>query len=375
MTNAMSVFFSYIKKQSVLLLGCCLLLDSPLFAQNKQDILTYTDKNGKEKVIKSVKDLAYKRAEIQARILLVTGPMSPVTNLPTPKAIFLDSITNPVFTRYTVHLESFPDEIVPLLLYVPKKLRTGGKVPAVLALHGTGAKGKFLTDSSDAGPNRATATELAYRGYIVVAPDYPSFGELAGHDFSKDRFESGMMQSVFNNMRCVDYLQSRKDVDPERIGAIGHSLGGHTAMFLGAFDERIKIIVSSCGWTQFEDYNAGQKVTEQHGGKLGPWAQQRYMPLVREKFGLDPGRMPFNFDEMIATFAPRYFFSNSPVNDANFNPEGVKKGEKSARKVFDALGIGDRLEVHYPEAAHDFPTTVRRKAYERMDEVLKGKKR
>jgi pimeloyl-ACP methyl ester carboxylesterase len=367
----MDPFFNYIKRQSVLLICYGLLFSSSLFAQKRQDILTYTDKNGKEKIIKNAKDLVYKRKQVLAGIQQVTGPLPKAVNLPAPRAIFLDSMANPVFTRYTVHLESFPGEIVPMLLYVPNKLRAGTKVAAVLALHGTGAKGKFLVDSSAAGPNRATATELAYRGYIVVAPDYPGFGELADHDFSKDRFESGMMQSIFNNMRCVDYLQSRKDVDPGKIGAIGHSLGAHTAMFLGAFDERIKIIIASCGWTQFEDYNAGEKATAQYGGKLAPWAQELYMPLVRTKFGLDPARMPFNFDEMIATFAPRYFFSNSPVNDSNFNTDGVKKGEKSARKVFEQLEIGDRFEVHYPDAAHDFPVAVRQKAYQRMDQVLK----
>jgi pimeloyl-ACP methyl ester carboxylesterase len=372
----MNLFFLYsIKRQSVLLLYCGLLGSLSLFAQGTADILTYTNKKGKKESIRNTKDLAQKREQVLTRIQQVTGPLPDFINRYVPKAIFLDSMVNTVFTRYSIHLESFPGEVVPALLYVPNKPRDGTRGAAVLALHGTGAKGKYLVDSSEAGPNRATATELAYRGYIVMAPDYPGFGELAGHDFSKDRFESGMMQSVFNNMRCVDYLQSRQDVDPDKIGAIGHSLGGHTAMFLGAFDERIKIIVASCGWTQFEDYDAGQKVTQQYGGKLAPWAQDLYMPLVREKFGLDPDRMPFNFDEMIAILAPRYFFSNSPVNDANFSVDGVKKGEKSARKVFEQLGVGDRLEVNYPDAGHDFPTAVRQKAYRRIDEVLKGKEK
>ncbi len=355
------------------LLSILLLLSGALFAQNRRDILSYTDANGNLKKIQNASDLAMKRREVQARIMDVTGPLPNMKGLAPPKAIFLDSLHTEKFTRYLVHLQSFDNEIVPLLLYVPHKIPKGKKIPAVLALHGTGEKGKYLVDSSAAGPNRATATELAHRGYIVIAPDYPSFGELSKHDFAKDRFKSGMMQAVFNNMRCIDYLQSRPDVDGNKIGAIGHSLGGHTAMFLGAFDERVKIIVASCGWTQFEYYDAGAKVTQQHGGKLGPWAQDRYMPYVREKFGLDPARMPFNFDEIIATFAPRYFFSNSPVNDSNFNSQGIREGEKSARKIYDLLGVGERLEVHYPVAEHDFPLTVKTKSYAKMDKVLKGK--
>ena len=54
------------------------------------------------------------------------------------------------------------------------------------------------------------------------------------------------MKGIFNHMRCVDLLQAREDVDHERIGVLGHSLGGHNAIFLGAFDIRLKVIVSSC---------------------------------------------------------------------------------------------------------------------------------
>ena len=57
------------------------------------------------------------------------------------------------------------------------------------------------------------------------------------------------MKGIWNHMRCVDLLVSRDDVDAEKIGTIGHSLGGHNAIFLGVFDRRVKVVVSSCGWT------------------------------------------------------------------------------------------------------------------------------
>ena len=52
----------------------------------------------------------------------------------------------------------------------------------------------------------------------------------------------------------MDLLQSRPEVDPEKIGVIGHSLGGHNAMFTAVFDERLKVIVSNCGFTSFPKY-------------------------------------------------------------------------------------------------------------------------
>ncbi|ODS80260.1 MAG: dipeptidyl aminopeptidase [Cytophagaceae bacterium SCN 52-12] len=354
-----------------ILLFCLFLGCAPASAQSP-GLLEYRTPGGAVKSIKKASEWPLKKKQILEGLQEATGPLPDLKNLPVPAVTFIDTLHGRLFDRYTVHVQSYPGEIVPALLYVPNHLPKGSRVPAVIALHGTGAKGKFLTDSSEAGPNRATATELAYRGYVVLAPDYPSFGALTDHDFSKDRFESGVMQAVFNNMRCIDYLQSRPDVDAGKIGAIGHSLGGHTAIFLGAFDQRVKIVVSSCGWTPFEYYNAGKSVTERYGGKLGPWAQDRYMPLVRDRFGLDPARMPFNFDEVIAAIAPRYFFSNSPVNDSNFNVEGIRKGEASARRVYRLLKADDHMEVHYPDAGHDFPPEVRELAYKKIDEVLKN---
>ena len=354
----------------IMLLGLSLTGYIPAQAQSPA-LMEYKTAAGTVKSIQKPGEWPLKRKQILAGIQETTGPLPDLKNLPVPKVTIIDSLPGRLFTRYTVHLQSYPGEIVPALLYIPNHLPKGKRVPAMIALHGTGEKGKFLTDSSAAGPNRATATELAYRGYIVMAPDYPSFGELSGHDFSKDRYESGMMLATFNNMRCIDYLQSRPDVDGRSIGAIGHSLGGHTAMFLGAFDQRVKIVVASCGWTPFASYDIGKSGTERYGGKLGPWAQDRYMPFAREKFGLDPARMPFDFDEMIAAIAPRYFFSNSPVNDSNFNVEGVKKGEASARRVYRLLNADDHMEVHYPIAGHDFPLEVRELAYRKIDQVLK----
>jgi predicted dienelactone hydrolase len=172
-------------------------------------------------------------------------------------------------------------------------------------------------------------------------------------------------------MRCVDLLQAREDVDPERIGVIGHSLGGHNAMFVGAFDPRLKVMVSSCGWTLMDYYDVGEEAAEKYGGRLGPWAQERYMPLLREQYHLEAERIPFDFDEVIAILAPRAFFSNSPLNDSNFDVGGVREGIAAASEVYRFLGAEDHLQARFPEAEHDFPPEVRQEAYRFIDNILK----
>ena len=144
-------------------------------------------------------------------------------------------------------------------LLVPKDLK--GKAPAVLCLHQTIAIGK----GSPAGiGDRRTlfyAVELARRGYVTLAPDYPYFGENKTDPYALG-YASATMKGIWNHMRCVDLLQSLDEVDGERIGCIGHSLGGHNTLFVAAFDPRIKAAVSNCGFTSFAKY---------YGGDLTGW--------------------------------------------------------------------------------------------------------
>jgi len=137
--------------------------------------------------------------------------------------------------------------------------------------------------------------------------------------------------------------------------------GNHDSIFVGAFDTRVKVIFSSCGWTLMDYYM---------GGKLGPWSQELYMPLIRDKYNLDPGKVPFDFDEVIATLAPRPFFSNSPLKDSNFDVGGVRKGIASVSEVYDFFGAKDKLQVCYPDAGHEFPPDIVLKAYQFIDKFL-----
>src|SRR5690606_19794038 len=221
--------------------------------------------------------------------------------------------------------------------------------PAALALHPTSPLGKGVVAGEGETPNRAYGLELARRGWVVIAPDYVPFGEDPW-DFASDRYVSGSRKGIFDHMRAVDLLVARKDVDASRIAAFGHSLGGHNAIFLGVFDRRVQAIVSSCGWCPFHDY---------YGGDIRGWTSDRYMPRLRDRYGLEPNRVPFDFYEVVAALAPRFFFTSSPLHDENFSVEGVKKTIPVVREVWELLGAADRLHARYPDAGHDFPNDVR----------------
>lgn len=282
----------------------------------------------------------------------------------------LDSLIEPSFTRYNINYTVAKGEIVPVYLYVPHQKGSPEKLPAMLVLHETDPLGRKAVDGQGNKVNRSHARELAQRGYVVIAPDFPSFGDSENYDFDTDRYASGTMKGIFNHMRCIDLLQNRKDVDPDNIGVIGHSLGGHNSIFLAAMDDRIKVAVSSCGWTQFDYYNIGAEAEKKHGGRLGPWAQTRYMPLLRTRFNLENKKIPFDFDQIISAIAPRAFFSVSPTQDANFDYKGVQAGIALVEPLYRSLNVPENLQVRYPDDEHDFPLENRKEAYAFIDKIL-----
>ena len=334
------------------------------------ELLTYQTANGKTEQVSTPAQWKLKRVQQLAGMEHAMGPLPTRTNLPPFNVQIMDSLHEASYTRLTISFTVAENENLPAYLYVPHQPLTPEKLPAMVALHPTSDLGKRVVDGQSALPNRAYAKELAQRGYVVIAPDYPSMGDLSGYNFDDDRYASGTMKAVFNHMRCVDLLQVRGDVDPQRIAVIGHSLGGHNALFVGAFDSRLSVIVSSCGWTLLEDYDLGEEASERYGGRLGPWDQERYMPRLRDQYQLDPQKIPFDFDGVIAALAPRAFFSSSPLADSNFAVAGVERGIAAAAEVYRLLGVEGQLQVRYPQAKHDFPPEIRQESYRFIDKTL-----
>ena len=96
------------------------------------------------------------------------------------------------------------------------------------------------------------------------------------------------------------------------------------------------------------------------------------MPFIRDKYDLDPGKIPFDFDEIIASLAPRPFFSSSPIRDMNFSIEGVRKGISRVKQVYRFMGAPGNVVLSCPDAGHDFPPEAREEAYRFIDSFLKN---
>jgi hypothetical protein len=258
---------------------------------------------------------------------------------------------------------------VPAYLLVPKALLKGdgARAPGVLCLHGTdNVTGHGTVVGVGGKPNRQYASELAERGYVALAPNYPL---LAGYqpDLKALGWESGTLKAVWDNVRGLDLLESLPYVEPGGFGAVGHSLGGHNSVFTAFFDDRIKAVVSSCGLDSFLDYYGG---AEKNWFPEKGWAQTRYMPKLAGYRGR-LNEIPFDFYELVGALAPRDVLIIAPLKDSNFRADSVDRIVAAARPVFALYGHPERLRVEHPDCPHDFPPETREEAYKLFDAVLR----
>jgi pimeloyl-ACP methyl ester carboxylesterase len=325
-------------------------------------LMVVRDVEGRERPVGSRDDWEVRRAHILAHFQEVAGPL-PGGERRVPLAMqVVSSQADQGFVRKKITYASEPGDRVPAWLLIPDGPRAAGsRRPAVLCLHQTVAIGKDEPVGLGGKPDLRYALELARRGYIAIAPDYPGFGEYK-IDVYKLGYASATMKAIWNNLRAVDVLAGLEEVDPGRIGVIGHSLGGHNAIFTALFEPRIKAVVSSCGFNAFPFY---------YKGNIAGWSHRGYMPRLKDTYQLDLRQVPFDFPELIGALAPRAFFTNSPLHDANFEVEGVRTCITAAKPVYEFLGAPDGLVAVHPNAQHTFPPAVRNQAYEFLDGHLR----
>lgn len=329
------------------------------FYSDKSNLMLFQDEAGAMQPVQTIADWLQRRAHILANMQLVMGQMPSGSQCVPLDMQILEEIDLPQCRRLKISYVAEPGDRVPAYLFLPK---AAGRHPAMLCLHQTIAIGKSEPAGLGGSENLHYALELAQRGYVTLAPDYPNFGEYSCDPYAMG-YVSATMKGLWNHRRALDLLQSLPDVDPERLGCIGHSLGGHNTLFLAVFDERVRVAVTSCGFNAFTHYM---------GGNLSGWSHKGYMPRIKEIYECDPAKMPFDFTEILGALAPRAVFINAPLKDDNFAVDGVYVCLQAAAPVFALYGVSEYLQAVHPDCGHDFPPDVRRQAYQFIDRILKS---
>jgi len=335
---------------------------------DRNNLLQYRDTDGEVQPVKAAEDWQQRRAEILRGMQEVMGRF-PGDDRRVPLDVKVDEEADVgTYVRRLITYQSEEKSRTPAYLCIPKDVLAGKRTaPAVLCLHPTDNKvGHKVVMGLGGRAGRQYAAELAERGYVTLSPSYP---HLANYwpNLGGLGYVSGTMKAIWDNSRGLDLLESLPEVDESRgFGAIGHSLGGHNAIYTAVFDTRITVLASSCGFDSYLHYYDGAERVWYFGAG---WCQIRYMPRLSNYRG-KLEEIPYDFHELLAALAPRPFFVNAPLHDGNFRWKSVDECAAAANTAYKLLGGEGKLIIKHPDCGHDFPDELREEAYKVIDSVL-----
>ncbi len=240
------------------------------------------------------------------------------------------------------------DAIVPGILLIPKK--RVGKLPAVIGLHGHG--GSAATICTDVNNPQCVGPMLARKGFVVAAIDSyfcgaraPKSKELARGLDESTLFKLHLLHGrslwglMIRDQQCLlDYLQTRPEIDSERIGVSGMSMGGTGTWWLAAVDDRVQAGVCVAGFTRYRELFAHGNF-RLHG--IYYWV---------------PGVLAhFDTEAIYSLIAPRPYLALSGDRDGGLPLTGIEVLEKKLGSVYDLHGKKDRFRsIVYANTAHEY---------------------
>lgn len=257
---------------------------------------------------------------------------------PSPlQPVYLSQTDYETYVQHKLAYQSQTGVWVPAYLLIPKGERKPR--PAVLCVHGHVPKGKEGVVNKQYSVGMPYAAELAKRGFVTLAPDNAGMGERArgegadcellwrrlnylGKDVTGYR--------IYDLMRGLDYLLGLAEVDNERVGCAGLSLGCWLSIVLSALDERIKAAILSGYFTTF-----AQTSWEGHC-------------ICHHPFGIGQiCEMP----DIASLIAPRPIFVEFGAYDVS---RPVQPAFSMAEKVYQLLGAPENIQLDIFEGEHVF---------------------
>lgn len=289
------------------------------------------------------------------------------------------------YIREEIRFNTTPVFRVPGTVLIPKAAKK--PAPAIVLLHSHG--GFYLwgrereIESDDTHPllvemraqgygGKAIGTELVRRGYVVISIDMFYWGERrmvleddppewkqrpaaisrelvqqfnqrssAGEQLmGRTLLSAGTTWAgiiAWDDLRTVDYLSTRPDVDPQRIGCVGHSVGGLRSAYLAALDDRIKAAVV-CGWMcSFPDQLAKHVRSTIGHTKLIPG-------LYRQ----------MDHPDLASLAMPTPLLVINGIQDPLFEPTGVRAAHAKLAKCYAKAGAADHFKSVIEERPHEF---------------------
>ncbi len=310
-------------------------------------------------------------ADVVARRLVLREHMQQALGGPFPERTPLNARVTGVVERTDYRIEkivfeSQPKFFVTANLYLPRN----GKPPYPAILfplgHESGAKANDVWQH--------LLVTFARKGFVALAWDPAGQGErvqLYDPDFENSKLTASTTEhtmhgiqcllvgdnfaryTIYDGLRALDYLLSRKEVDPTRVGLTGNSGGGTHTAYIAALDDRIQVAAPSCFITSWERLLA----------TIGPQdAEQCLPPWIGA--GLD-------HPDFIYAFAPKPYLILSAIRDF-FPIYGARSSFQEAKRVYERLGAAEKINMVEADDGHGYSKPRREASYRWFTRWLQG---
>ncbi|WOO40926.1 alpha/beta hydrolase family protein [Rubellicoccus peritrichatus] len=290
-----------------------------------------------------------------------------------PQPQVIEEVDKKDYIRQKIVIRTGPHSLMPVYILLPKD--RPGPLPVVLAFHGHGYGVKDIVGLWEDGKERDTpdgyhkdfAVDLCRAGFAVAAPEISCFGErqtdfsylneVPGQPAPTTCTHSSMLAfhlglsvvgiRVHDGLRLVDYLETRKDMDINRLGAMGISGGGMHTFFSTCLDNRIKACVVSGYYSTFQDSILGMS-----------HCACNFVPGLA-KFG--------EMYDLVGLIAPRPMLIEAGTYDPIFPIRSVRSSVKKARSVYKVFNASNQIVTDYFEGRHQISG---RKSYDFLKQEL-----
>jgi len=297
----------------------------------------------------------------QLREMLGLDPWPAKSDL---KVTVTGAIDREDFRVEKLYYQSLPGLYVTANLYLPKNV--SGRVPAVLYLCG---HSQVKIDNVSYGNKthyHFHAVWFARHGYACLVLDSLQLGEIEGIHHGTYRYGMWWWNNrgytpagveAWNCVRAIDYLQTRAEVDPERIGVTGRSGGGAYSWWIAAIDPRVKVAVPVAGITDLQNHVVD-------GCVEGHCDCMYFVNTYR-----------WDYPIVAALVAPRPLLIVNGDHDPIFPEDGVRRVYETARKIYRLYDAEDKIGIFITKAAHDDIQPIQEAAFRWIDRHLLGKER
>lgn len=311
-----------------------------------------------------------RRPELRRALLEMLG-LWPEPERGDLEARITGTVDRPEFTVEKLVFRSLPGLYVTGNLYRPKQV--DAPLPAILYVCG---HAKVEDDGVIFG-NKAHyqhhAEWYAANGYVCLVVDTLQLGEVPGlhHGTYRDGlwwwYSRGYTPAgveAWNGVRALDYLVSRPEVDPRRLGVTGRSGGGATSWWLGAIDDRLSVVVPVAGITDLRDHVCGGDFPGPHtNGVVEGHCDCMYVVNTHR----------WDYDTIAALVAPKALLVENTDSDPIFPEGGVRRIHDRLRTVYDWYDAADRLGLVVGRGGHVDSGEIRHASFAFMDRWLRDR--